>query len=62
MQQYGFSTITVTGLALDTSRVRRQPMPPKQTAEKGAQPMSANLGQDPSAVGGRPIPAEIGST
>jgi hypothetical protein len=35
MQQYGFSTITVTGLALDTSRVRRKPMPLKQTAENG---------------------------
>jgi hypothetical protein len=34
-QQYGFSTITVTGLALDTSRVRRKAIPPKQTAENG---------------------------
>lgn len=34
-QQYGFSTITVTGLALDTSRVRRKATPPKQTAENG---------------------------
>lgn len=35
MQQYGFSTITVPGLALDTSRVRRKAVPPKQTAENG---------------------------
>jgi hypothetical protein len=35
MQQYGFSTITVPGLALDTSRVRRKSMLPKQTAENG---------------------------
>jgi hypothetical protein len=35
MQEYGFSTITVPGLALDTSRVRRKAMPPKQTAENG---------------------------
>jgi site-specific DNA recombinase len=35
MQQYGFSTITVAGLALDTGRVRREPTPSKQTVENG---------------------------
>jgi DNA invertase Pin-like site-specific DNA recombinase len=33
MQQYGFSTITVTGLTLDASRVRRKPPAPKQTQQ-----------------------------
>jgi site-specific DNA recombinase len=35
MRQYGFSTITVNGLTLDTSRVRRKPEAPKQEAENG---------------------------
>jgi DNA invertase Pin-like site-specific DNA recombinase len=35
MQQYGFSTITVSGLTLDTSRVRRKPEAPKQESENG---------------------------
>jgi hypothetical protein len=35
-QQYGFSTITVSGLMLDTSRVRRKPAPARpQIAESG---------------------------
>lgn len=33
MQQYGFSTITVTGLTLDASRVRQKPPAPKQTQQ-----------------------------
>jgi DNA invertase Pin-like site-specific DNA recombinase len=32
-QQYGFSTITVTGLAIDLSRVRRKPAPLTQAAD-----------------------------
>jgi hypothetical protein len=36
MQQYGFSTITVSGLVLDTSRVRRKPEAPEQEADNGA--------------------------
>ena len=41
MQQYGFSTITVTGLTLDTSRVRRKPETPEQAAENsGSAPVS----------------------
>lgn len=35
MQQYGFSTITVSGLTLDTSRVRRKPEAPKQEVDNG---------------------------
>jgi site-specific DNA recombinase len=35
MQQYGFSTITVSGLTLDTSRVRRKPKGPEQEQENG---------------------------
>jgi hypothetical protein len=35
MQQYGFSTITVSGLTLDTSRVRRKSEAPKQEADNG---------------------------
>ncbi len=35
MQQYGFSTITVSGLTLDTSRVRRKPEAPKQETDDG---------------------------
>ena len=35
MQQYGFSTITVSGLTLDTSRVRRKPEAPKHEADNG---------------------------
>ena len=35
MQQYGFSTITVSGLTLDTSRVRRKPKRPERAAENG---------------------------
>lgn len=35
MQQYGFSTITVRGLTLDTSRVRRKPEAPTQETDNG---------------------------
>jgi site-specific DNA recombinase len=46
-QQYGFSTITVSGLTLDTSRVRRKPEPAKQEAENGgATPISLTPGAE----------------
>jgi hypothetical protein len=35
MQQYGFTTISVGGLALDSSRVRRKPVPVPPQSSKG---------------------------
>jgi site-specific DNA recombinase len=40
MQQYGFRTITVGGLTLDTSRVRRKSEAPRQEAHNGSAPIS----------------------
>lgn len=43
-QQYGFSTIRVSGLVLDTSRVRRKPVPirPQTDESSGTSPASVS--------------------
>ena len=50
MQQYGFSTITVSGLTLDTRRARRKPTGPKDAQERdgGEAPASPMLATDAS--------------
>jgi site-specific DNA recombinase len=52
LQQYGFSTITVSGLTLDTSRARRKPTGPKHAQEgDGAEaPASPMLATDASVL------------
>jgi hypothetical protein len=40
MQQYGFSTITVTGLTLDTSRIRRMTSTEATAGNDGGVPIS----------------------